>query len=120
MPRINADIEAFVQMWDNHPIRSARNKTPNQLWILGKLHYNPNQDNSQIDNYYGIDHEGPSTTAYSDTETSVQDIFGPLTFLEMASLRQNFDFLSDSDSFGIDIYMNVLNAANEIVGTREM
>ena len=34
-PRINQHLEQFVNGWDNHPIRTARNRTPNQLWMIG-------------------------------------------------------------------------------------
>lgn len=36
-PRINQHLERFSNGWDNHPIRTARNRTPNQLWISGLL-----------------------------------------------------------------------------------
>ena len=35
LPWINRHLEQFVSGWDNHPIRSERNKTPNQLWLSG-------------------------------------------------------------------------------------
>ena len=34
-PRINAHLQNFVQSWNNHPIRTAGNRMPNQLWICG-------------------------------------------------------------------------------------
>jgi hypothetical protein len=34
-PRINTHLQSFIQSWNNHPIRTARNRTPNQLWICG-------------------------------------------------------------------------------------
>ena len=37
LPRINHHIQQFADGWDNHPIRTERNATPNQLWIL-RLH----------------------------------------------------------------------------------
>lgn len=33
--RINDTLEQFMGGWDNHPIGSAGNLTPNQLWIQG-------------------------------------------------------------------------------------
>ena len=32
---IYAHLQRFVQSWNNHPLRTAGNKTPNQLWICG-------------------------------------------------------------------------------------
>lgn len=33
--RINAHLDNFTQSWNNHAIRAAQNRTPNQLWISG-------------------------------------------------------------------------------------
>ena len=35
LPRINQHMHMFVDGWDNHPISSEGNATPNQLWIMG-------------------------------------------------------------------------------------
>ncbi|CAL9691876.1 unnamed protein product [Knipowitschia caucasica] len=32
LPQLNADLQAFVEGWNNHPLRTERNKTPEQLW----------------------------------------------------------------------------------------
>lgn len=37
LPRINEHLLDFSNFWNNHPIRTARNKTPNQLWIMGLI-----------------------------------------------------------------------------------
>ena len=36
IPRINASLEQFTATWNNHPLCSASNRSPYQLWILGK------------------------------------------------------------------------------------
>lgn len=36
-PRINAHLQNFTSSWNNHPIRTAGNRTPNQLWIGGLI-----------------------------------------------------------------------------------
>lgn len=36
-PRINQHLGWLSRGWDNHPIRTAGNRTPNQLWIIGLL-----------------------------------------------------------------------------------
>ena len=35
--RINQHLKWFSTRWDNHPVRTVRNRTPNQLWIIGSL-----------------------------------------------------------------------------------
>jgi len=39
IPRINAHLELFRNGWDKHSLSSARNRPPNQLWIIGQLDY---------------------------------------------------------------------------------
>ena len=34
-PRINSHLQQFANSWDNHPMSTAHNSTPNQLWIQG-------------------------------------------------------------------------------------
>jgi len=35
LPRINQHLHNFIMSWNDHRIRTAGNKSPNQLWILG-------------------------------------------------------------------------------------
>ena len=35
LPRIQSHLDIFREAWCNHPIRTAHNRTPHQLWILG-------------------------------------------------------------------------------------
>ena len=34
-PRINSHLQQFASSWDNHPMSTEHNSTPNQLWITG-------------------------------------------------------------------------------------
>ena len=40
LPRINQALEGFVESWNNHPVSTCRNLTPNQLFIQGALRQN--------------------------------------------------------------------------------
>ena len=37
VPRLRMDLDTFTGAWDNHPLRTEQNLTPNQLWTLGLL-----------------------------------------------------------------------------------
>lgn len=37
IPRINMHLQLFRGTWDNHPMSSESNKSPQQLWISGLL-----------------------------------------------------------------------------------
>lgn len=33
LPMLNKALDVFVQTWNNHGIRTAKNKSPEQLWL---------------------------------------------------------------------------------------
>uniref|UniRef100_A0A3Q2DAJ6 Integrase core domain-containing protein n=1 Tax=Cyprinodon variegatus TaxID=28743 RepID=A0A3Q2DAJ6_CYPVA len=39
LPKLKADLEAFVEGWNNHPLRTEDNLTPEQLWHTGMMLY---------------------------------------------------------------------------------
>ncbi len=40
LPRINSALDKFVESWNNHPMSTANNLTPNQQFIQGALAQN--------------------------------------------------------------------------------
>ncbi len=36
IPRLQASLDVFRDGWDNHPLRSEQNLSPNQLWEVGQ------------------------------------------------------------------------------------
>ena len=112
LPRLNNSLLVWETMWENHSIRTERNKTPNQLWLLGSLNYNPNEDGSMVDTHYGIDYEGPipSTT---DAVATVQ--ISALSSAQINAITTAVDIEGPSDSFGIDKFIEVFNIAKSIL-----
>lgn len=37
LPRLQASLDLFCGGWDNHPLRTEQNLTPNQLWEIGQI-----------------------------------------------------------------------------------
>ncbi|KAF6723412.1 hypothetical protein FQA47_022497 [Oryzias melastigma] len=37
LPRLNMDLQAFVEGWNNHPLSTEMNRTPEQMWCLGMM-----------------------------------------------------------------------------------
>ena len=37
LPRIQSQLDIFRDAWCSHPIRTAYNRTPHQLWVLGMM-----------------------------------------------------------------------------------
>ena len=79
IPRINENLEKFKVSWNNHKLSTEKQKTPNQLYILGMLNlfgseYTAVKDffeSNVIDsNYYGVE-EPDVIDAASEVEEAV-------------------------------------------------
>lgn len=121
-PRINNCWEQFIIGWDNHPIESARNMTPNQLWIRGLLGI-ANDDgtiakevwlNEREQESYGIDYKGilPESTEGDDL-IDVPDVLCPLSDEALAELRRTINPKHASDNRGVDIYLEAVDFVRE-------
>ena len=60
LPKIQSQLDLFSEAWCNHPLRTAQNQTPYQLWILGMkyaVRNNPfsrvvqGMSNNEVNNY---------------------------------------------------------------------
>ena len=40
LPRINAALDSFVECWNNHPMTTAHNPTPNKQFFQGAMSQN--------------------------------------------------------------------------------
>ncbi|KAG9272302.1 hypothetical protein AMEX_G13287 [Astyanax mexicanus] len=38
LPRLQGDLDIFAEAWNNHPLRTEGNHSPEQLWRIGMLH----------------------------------------------------------------------------------
>ena len=76
-PRINRTLRGFVEGWNNHKIRTARNKSPNQLFVEGVLQLHQSGltalDYSEHINevQYGVDNGDGVIVNDSDEEIAV-------------------------------------------------
>lgn len=108
VPRINKALHEFRNSWNHHRIRTARNKSPHQLFTAGVLLLQHSQLTAmdffeEIDDSYGVDDEGPDP---SDKEGSVAvpQLNFQLQPTDLQRLRNTINPLSPSDSYGIDLY----------------
>eukprot|EP00794_Sanderia_malayensis_P013230 gene13230-14588_t len=69
LPRLNEVLQELLHDWNNHPMSSASNMSPDQLWHLGLANYR-NQDVENFNlltNYdwdsFGIDPNGPVSSS---------------------------------------------------------
>ena len=67
LPRINNSLTQFVNSWNHHPIRTAHNKSPQQLFSSGLLLLRNSGLTAldlfeDVDSAYGIDYNAPILT----------------------------------------------------------
>lgn len=106
LSRINETLNGFVESWNNHPISTENNNTPNQLFIQGALMQNsiPNYPTQRSSHQTNLP---PVNDHVSVPETS----FTPCQSLHRQVLQINP--LAASEEFGSDLYKRVIT----IIGT---
>ncbi|KAL4009206.1 hypothetical protein ACER0C_003058 [Sarotherodon galilaeus] len=110
LPRLQRDLDVFRQGWDNHPLRTERNLSPQQLWTLG-LHQNPVDTPDTVeeieDAYLDVNSIGELDG--SNPGVILPSVECPLSEEDMARLRDTVNVTRPSQSHGRDIYLDVLN-----------
>jgi len=101
LPRINRDLKVFIECWNNHPLSTSHNLTPNQLFIQGALEQNmtptPHIPNNSTRDY--------SVPASHDAVGVPRCTFIPCNVLQQEILQ--IDMLQDSLDFGYSLYQQV-------------
>ena len=97
LPRINKSLSSFVESWNNHPLTTAHNLTPNQLFVQGAIETNmmPTQPiPTTTTNQYSL----PS---FNDAVDVPRSMFIPCNALEQE--LEQIDILKDVDDLGYGI-----------------
>lgn len=123
LPRINKHMEMFREGWDFHPLRTESNMTPVQLWLYGQRYFYPTQEIMDDGDamQFGIDWDGPlpssyySGPAWEDSSVQVPQVRTPLSNEQFATLQMVVNPQAESDSFGIDIYLNCINMVDQML-----
>ena len=107
LPRINKTLSEFIETWNNHPVSTAQNLTPNQMFIRGALEQNmipvmPQAPHNVVD------------PAFPSVRSNVE--VPRIQFIPCQSLRHELQSLVNpllaTDDMGYDLY----NHAVSIVG----
>ncbi|XP_033987790.1 uncharacterized protein LOC117496702 isoform X2 [Trematomus bernacchii] len=109
LPRLQHSLKVFRDGWDNHPLRTEQNMTPNQMWAMGELH-SPIHDPDDVERLQipYIDWEASGHLREEHSGIVVPVTRSPLSDQQMEHLNANIDPMLPSDSFGKDIYLNTL------------
>ena len=114
IPRINENLEKFKVSWNNHKLSTEKQKTPNQLYILGMLNlfgseYTAVKDffeSNVIDpNHYGIE-ELHVIDAASEVEEAdaVPETMQNLSNASLQELQLQVNPLERDTNHGISLY----------------
>ncbi len=122
LPIINVALQEFMEAFNNHKIRTMENWSPYQVWVNGILNPNnplltgqpePLPENAE---FYGYDPNGPNPFEESNNNVIVQ----PIDIENGAEIHSEvldaIDPLAHSDEMGIDIYEEVLNLVQNMIG----
>ena len=115
IPRINENLEKFKVSWNNHKLSTEKQKTPNQLYILGMLNlfgseYTAIKDffeSNVIDpNYYGVE-EPDVIDAASEGEEAVvvPETMQNLSNASLQELQLQVNPLERDTNHGISLYI---------------
>lgn len=96
IPIINRILAEFVESWNNHPLSTERNLTPNQLFIQGIMQ-------QQYCRPVGIPNGAPTVASFVDVPNVG---FSPCYFLKHAI--DDTMSLGDGDDTGTSLYRNIV------------
>ncbi|XP_077065660.1 uncharacterized protein LOC143718491 [Siphateles boraxobius] len=113
LPRLQANLNVFREGWDNHPLRTEQNLSPNQLWVVGQMQ-NP-IDNPEEMNIPYIDWEDSGYILDPHTVVNVPRFDSPLTPEQVEMLREHINPLQPSESNGMDIFLSTVQYVENLL-----
>ena len=117
LKRIDCDLKHWCSTHNGHRIRTERHKTPMQLWISSSIQNSYALTGTAMHNLFSREDVSTSVNEFYQTRELVEPtdisivlprVEPPLTVSELNALNQRVDVLRDSESHGVDIYIEVL------------
>ncbi|XP_057705150.1 uncharacterized protein LOC130923447 [Corythoichthys intestinalis] len=118
LPRIQASLDVFSEAWDNHPVRTEQNMTPNQLWQAGQVSSPIADPGPQDSSIPEIEWEESGYMTENHSGVNVPALECPLLHPEMMELQDNIDPLQHSNCFGVDIYRSTVQYVENVLEAR--
>ena len=118
LPRINNALKELVAAWNWHPLSSANNRSPEQLWQSGMHAYNISNEEAgdRLDHsLYGIDEEGTPPEINSDNDIAVPESSIALSDEQFSYLSQAIDPLHEDSNEGITTYMQAIDILTNVL-----
>ena len=118
LPRINASLHSFQLAWNNHPLSTENNRSPIQIYMIDSLESDLFHESMMpVDLSQHVDHSDDGSE-YSNVVT-IPEINSPLNENDLDYLRTAIDPLQSSSDHGMDIYMDCIQTAFQLIGNHE-
>jgi len=109
LPRINRALREFVNSWNNHSIRTANHKSPQQLFTAGALLLQQSSLAatdffSLVDEEYGVDPNGPNAVDDEDGGITIPQTTLKFSELDLSLLRRTVDPLAPTQNYALELY----------------
>ena len=113
-PRLNKMLREFSESWNNHGVRTERNRTPLQIWTEG--FYKQGSELIEMTAYdlsqYGIDYDGPLPTLQTANNVEIPEVHLALSQECIQSLT-SMDPLENDGNYGIDVFLRIVTFLEE-------
>ena len=119
LPRLNRELQAFQQQWNNHGLRTEHHETPLQLFVGRSLELANSQLTAMQDLFQRQEEPQCRLTEQSELDLSDWDesalalnasnVKCPLTPECLQELEQKVNPQEHSDELGMELYLKVLN-----------
>lgn len=122
LPRINRSLHAFQEGWNHHGIRTEHNRTPNQLFTFGSLQLQ-HAGLVALDFFERVpENYGEIEDGLASEESLSEGVPIPRSAVELSDeqfqqLQAQIDPLSESNDYGMDFYLQVIEFLDDIITT---
>ena len=100
-----------METWNNHPLLTEKNSSLLQLWTEG-FHKSPdlmNSTNVNIDEFYGVDYDGPVGNVETVNNVQIPETKRDLSNEQYKYIRMNLNPLRNGSAYGVTLFQNLVS-----------
>ena len=120
LPRLNRALSSFASAWNNHPLRTENNWSPERIWVNGMMDLRNHQLMAVADiaeqelsfddlTWYGYYPSAPTPMDDGLSTVEIEDVDIELPGNVTDDLTAAVNPLQLSKSYGIDLFIDCLN-----------
>ena len=120
LPRLNRALSSLASAWNNHPLRTENNWSPERIWVNGMMDLRNHQLMAVADiaeqepsfddlTWYGYDPSAPTPMDDGLFTVAIEDVDIELPGNVIHDLTAAVNPLQLSNSYGIDLFIDCLN-----------